>query len=360
MICSLYQYLRIAVWWALVLVTIHANASDIDALSCSAAADRGNPTSVATAVRISPETKRQRRKLSKYDVNRIGQRNIGNGINLYSMLKERAIGAAMATAIDAQATPVTDPKIRDYIGQLAQKIVRKSDAQFPFTVKIIDSKNPTIFSLPGGFLYVDVGLIRDLDNEAELAGLIAHEVAHVAARHATRLATRRYALDTLFTFPIERLVGPIAIAVRQIGLVPVEKKFNRQSVFEADLLGIEYQYAAGYDPQAYLDSLERLGGTDTQPGTLSSHQPSSSDFMDRLNRSLARAYADYPSTESRISRLQTEISELLPCRSDYVVDTSEFQEIKAQLLRGSLVLRRHREGDGDNKGPVLLRPPVSD
>ena len=269
------------------------------------------------------------------------------------------MGVAMASAVDAQTAAVTDLQITTYINELGQKIVRNSDAQFPFVIKVIDSKNPTTFGLRGGFLYVDIGLISEVDNEAELAGLIAHEVAHVAARHATRLATRRYALDSVVAFPIERIIGPAAIAVRQIGLVPIEKKFNRQSEFEADLLGIEYQYAAGYDPQAYVEVLEKLDNAETQKRGQASQQDASEDFLSHLNRGLASAYSAYPSTESRILRLQAEIPKLLPCRSEYVVDTGEFEDVKARLAADRLVLRRGRGISGENKGPVLQRRPQS-
>jgi Zn-dependent protease with chaperone function len=357
MICKFSRGAWFAVLWAVVLMTIRAEALEATP-SCSVTMEGGKSDSLSNSAQIAPKSRRERRNSRKYDVNRIGQRNIAKGINVYSLLKERSLGATMSAAIDAQTPPVADSPTSDYINQLAQKIVRNSDAQVPFTIKIIDSKNPTTFALPGGFLYVDVGLISEVDNEAELAGLIAHEVAHVAARHATRLATRRYALDAILAFPIERIIGPLALAVRQIGLVPIEKKFIRQTEFEADLLGIEYQYAAGYDPQAYLEALEKLDNSETQESARASDQANGSAFIHHLNRTLARAYSDYPSTESRVLRLQAEISTLLPCRMEYVVDTGEFQEIKARLAADRLILRRRR-GDGESKGPVLQRRPSS-
>lgn len=353
--CRLNGRAWIAGLCAVVLMASSANASE-SSLSCSATPETAKSQPLSSSALIAHRSKRGRQNSKKYDVRRIGVRNISKGINIYSLSKERSLGAAMASAIDAQTPPVGESQLRNYINQLSQKIVRNSDAQIPFTIKVIDSKNPTTFALPGGFLYVDVGLILEVDNEAELAGLIAHEVAHVAARHVTRLATRRYALDSLVAFPIERIIGPVAIAVRQIGLVPVEKKFNRQTEFEADLLGIEYQYAAGYDPQAYLEALEKLDNSETQKRAQSPDQAKGVDLIDRLNRTLARAYADYPTTESRISKLQAEISELLPCRSEYVVDTGEFEEVKAQLEADRLILRRPRDG---HEGPVLQRRPSS-
>jgi predicted Zn-dependent protease len=265
----------------------------------------------------------------------------------------------MAAAVNMETRSATDVKTTDYLNRLGQKIVRNSDAQFPFTIQVLDSKNPTIFSLPGGFLYVDVALLLDLDSEAELAGLMAHEIAHAVARHGTRFATRRFALNILLSFPIERIIGPLALPARQIGLAPLEKKFTRGSEFEADLLGIEYQYAAGYDPQAYVEALEKLDNEEIKARAHESNRPKPG-FFARLDQHLARLYADYPPTELRIVRLQTEISTLLPCRDYYVVDTDEFQEVKRQLLADRLVLRRRRLGDNSNNGAVLLRHPSSD
>jgi Zn-dependent protease with chaperone function len=346
-------------WTALVLCAVHVNASD-GSSSCQGINEGDTSTSTLSTHQIAPESGGKPKRPSKYDVNRIGQRSIGKSINLYSLMRERSLGEAKAAEIDPQTKFVTDPKIKDYITHLGQKIVRKSDSQVPFTVKVIDAGNPTTFSLPGGFLYVDVALILEVDNEAELAGLMAHEIAHVAARHSTRLATRRYALDALLTLPIERIIGPAALLARQVGLVPLEKKFNRGTEFEADLLGIEYQYAAGYDPQAYVEALEKLDNTETQGSAdASGHRPKAS-FFGWMGHHLARAYADYPTTESRVLRLQQEISTLLPCREDYVLDTEEFQEVRAQLRAERLVLHRRRTGDDANDGAILLRRPSAE
>src|SRR6266446_1186084 len=152
----------------------------------------------------------------------------------------------MAAAIDLHTKFVDDPDINDYVNRLGQKIARNSDAQVSFTIKVIDSLDSRIFALPGGFLYVDKGLIMEVDSEAELAGLMAHEIAHVAARHATRFATRRYAWNML-SIPLIYLGGPAGFGIKQIAGIGVPltfKKFDRDAEIEADLLGIEYQYAA--------------------------------------------------------------------------------------------------------------------
>ncbi len=149
-----------------------------------------------------PSDEGKTKKSDKYDIDRIGNRGIGDGVNLYSLQKERALGESMAAAIDRQTKLVADPDLNDYVNLLGQKLARNSDAEVPFTIKVIDSPELKAFSLPGGFLYVDKGLIMEVDSEAELAGLMAHEIAHVAARHATRSATRRHAWN-MVSIPLE-------------------------------------------------------------------------------------------------------------------------------------------------------------
>jgi len=342
------SYGRIAMSAILMLATLHIDAFGQTG-SC-APQDEDRPTFDHSAERIASQSQVKRRFARKYDVNRIARRNIGKGLNLYSLNRERSLGAVRAADVDKQTKFVDQPYITNYISSLAQKIVRKSDSQIPFTIKVIDSKSATIFSLPGGFLYVDSALLLDVDNEAELAGLMAHEIAHVAARHATRSATRNSLLDLLFSLPVERIIGPAAIGVRQFGLIPFERRFDRRSEFEADLLGIEYQYAAGYDPQAYIEALEKLDNPE-------SNQPKPG-FWHHLSHRVDQAYSYYPPTELRIERLQEAIAALLPCSDYYVTDTSDFQDVKAQLAADRLVLHRRRLEDSGSKGVILQRHPA--
>jgi beta-barrel assembly-enhancing protease len=322
----------------------HVWASDVQGSRKSNAAEEAS-TSSTSRTASGPEGKTD--KSGKYDVDRIGQRNVGRGVNLYSLQKERALGETMASTIDRGTRFVTDPDINDYVNRLGQKIVRYSDAEVSFTIKVIDSPNLRTFALPGGFLYVDKGLIMEVDSEAELAGLMAHEIAHVAARHATRLATRKYAWS-IVSIPLAYISGPAAIGTKQIGPLTL-KKFSRDAEFEADLLGIEYQYAAGYDPEAFVQALEKLHSKATAPRTTT---------KESLREHVVRAFASYPPTEERIQKVQTAISTLLPTRNDYLFDTSEFQAVKAKLTWADRpILRRQRAGDEPTNGPVLHRQP---
>jgi Zn-dependent protease with chaperone function len=303
-------------------------------------------------VQLDPGPEAKPSNSEKYDVNRIGQRNTGKGVNLYSLEKERALGQEMAQTIDRQTKFVTDPNIVEYVSGVAQRIIRNSDAQVAFTIKVVDSTELNTFALPGGFLYVDKGLLSELDSESELAGLIAHEVAHVAARHGTRYATRRTAWN-LISFPVIYVSGPGAIGARQIGPLAL-RKFARDAELEADLLGMEYQYAAGYDPLGFIEALERLHNKQISAGK---HE---GPFGRSLHQ-IAKSYAFYPPMQERIVRLQSEISSVLPCRDTYVTDTSEFQEIRGQLLADQVVLHRDHADHGEvgeNGGPVLRRHPT--
>src|SRR5579872_1196706 len=327
-------------------------------LAAIEAPDSAGPAVRASETQKTADSRKDEKKLEKYDVERIGERGIGHGFNFYSRKREHALGERLALALDHSTKLVTDPLVESYINRLGQKLVRYSDADVPFTIKVIDTGDiPRAYGLPGGYLYVDSALILSADGEAELAGVMAHEIAHVAARHATRALTRRDLSDVIGSMAM--MTGPAGMGIADVGGIagPLSmKKFSRDAEYEADLLGIEYAYAAGYDPQALLDALEKLHAIELQraaelakiPGYhLVSHVP--------FHHELARGFSNYPLTEERIERLQSEIATYLPTRGNYIIDTDEFQEVKARLLSSRApVLRRHNPGDG-NIGPVLRR-----
>ena len=301
------------------------------------------------------------KKIAKYDVNRIGHRGIGHGFNLYSLKREHELGQSLAASFDHYSRIVNDLALNDYVNRIAQKIVRNSDAEVPFTVRLIDSGEiPRAYGLPGGFLYVDSALIFAADSEAELAGVMAHEIAHVAARHATRALSRKRLCSVAGELSL--LAGPVGVLLEDAGGVAgplAMKKFSRDSEYEADLLGIEYAYSAGYDPEALLSALEKLHALEASRSSVFAKVPGY-HFASHLpfHAKVARGFSNYPLTADRIHRLQSEIATFLPDRSDYIIDTNEFQEIKEHLLslQGPLQLRRHSE-DENPKGPVLRRAP---
>lgn len=300
------------------------------------------------------ETKRDR----KYDVDHIGGRGTGRGINLYSLNREHALGQTLANSIDRTSKFVNDAVVKEYVNNLGQSIVRNSDAQVPFTIKVLDSSDVGVFALPGGFIYVDRGLITTLDGEAELASMMAHEIAHVAARHATRGLTRKRILSVATTAAM--FAGPVGVILEDVSSLggPLSsKKFDRDAEYEADLLGMEYAYAAGYDPEAFLSALEKVHAHEINMRDVYKQIPGYK-FATKLpfHKQIVIAFSEYPPMEERIRHLHKEITAFLPPRDQYIVDSSEFDEVKAKLMAADApVLLRPQLGVDAGKGPVLRR-----
>ena len=275
---------------------------------------------------------------AKYNVDLIGQRDVGTGLDFYSLDREMSLGRQLSLEVESSARVVTDPAINEYINRIGQNLVRHSDARVPFTIKVLDNDEVNAFALPGGYFYVDSGLILAADNEAELAGVMAHEIAHVAARHATKNMTRAQ-IWNMASVPLIFIGGPIGYAVSEVaGLaVPLSfLKFSRDAEREADLLGLQYDYATGYDPQAFVQFFEKLNIEKKKP-----------------NR-IAKAFATHPMNVERIEAAQDEIRKYLPDRPEYIVDTSEFENIKTRLA--SLENGRRLGGKASEPGrPVLLK-----
>lgn len=273
-------------------------------------------TAPTHAIATEPTRSNDKRRKGKYDVTRIGQRGIGGGLNLYSLEKERAMGHELAMQVEQSVRLISDPVITEYVNRVGQNIVRNSDARVPFIIKVIDDDQVNAFALPGGYFYVNSGLIMAADSEAALAGVMAHEIAHVAARHATKNATKAEIFN-LASIPLIFMGGPAGYAIRQVAgfAVPMSfLKFSRDAEREADLLGLEYEYAAGYDPAEFVSFFEELKAHDKEKHSI-----------------IAKAFSTHPMTDDRIKRAQKEIETMLPPKDQYVVSTSEFDEVKARL-----------------------------
>jgi predicted Zn-dependent protease len=274
----------------------------------------------------------------KYDVTRIGDREVGSGMDFYSLEREIAMGQEMALEVEQSSRVVSDPVVTEYVNRVAQILVRNSDSRVPLTVKVLDDDEINAFALPGGFFFVNTGLIVAADSEAELAGVMAHEIAHVAARHATKNATKAQ-LFNMLSIPLIFFGGPVGYVARQVvGLgVPLSMlKFSRNAEREADALGLQYQYASGYDPEEFVRFMERLKAKEKDEG---------GSFF-------SKAFQTHPMTEDRVERAQKEIQRYLPSRSSYIVDTSEFDKIKARLLQKQ---QETRIDTGKGPEPVLRR-----
>jgi hypothetical protein len=279
---------------------------------------------------------------SEDDVNAVGTRNIGGrGVgNWYSIDSEIRMGKQYSMEIEKSAHMVTDPVIVEYVNRVGQNIVKNSDCKVPFTIKVIDSDEINAMALPGGFFYVNSGLILAADEEAELAGVMAHETAHVCAHHAAREMTRmNYAQIgsiPLIIFTQGSWTGYGIYEAMQLAIPITFLQFSRSFEAEADWLGLQYMYKAGYDPQAFIQFFEKIDA-------LEKHKPGT----------LAKVFADHPQTPDRILHSEEEIATIMPARPDYMVTTSEFDDVKARLARLENK-RKINDGKGGNK-PTLRR-----
>jgi predicted Zn-dependent protease len=255
---------------------------------------------------------------SRADVEAIGNRNVGKGLDFYSLEREIALGKQLAQEVDKSAKFIDDPVVNEYVNRVAQNLVRNSDARVPFTIKVIDSDVVNAFALPGGFFYVNSGLILHADEESELAGVMAHEIAHVCARHGTKQATKGDIMQ-LASIPAMIFIpytwAGYAMYQGMNFMIPVTfLKFSRDAEREADYLGLQYMYKSGYDPNSFVSFFEKVEADEKkQPGTI------------------PKVFATHPPTPDRIEATQKEIATILPAREEYIVSTSEFDNVKHRL-----------------------------
>jgi predicted Zn-dependent protease len=316
-------------------------AADASAIPTAPTGDASTPASTLDAPKATHDK-------GKNDIDNIGDRKVGGtGKSLgdwYSIDTDIKMGKGYAMMIESSARMIQDPVIVEYVNRIGQNLVRNSDAKVPFTIKVVDSDDINAFALPGGFFYVNTGLILAADDEAELAGVMAHEIAHVAARHATREMTRaNYA--NMASIPLIFVgswgVYEAASIAMNLALPLTFMKFSRGFEGEADYLGVQYMYKTGYDPQAYVSFFEKVKAQEKKkPGTL------------------AKAFSSHPPTPDRILKTQEEIRQILPARPEYIVNTSEFNEVKARVA--ALENRKKGIDQKDNTKPSLRRTQTAD
>ena len=279
------------------------------------AATTPSTASQSTTTPQSTTTKKSKNK--KRDPEEIGNRDVGKGVNFYSIEKEIALGKQFAQEVERQAKIIDDPVIAEYVNRVGQNLVRNSDAKVPVTIKVLDAEEINAMALPGGFFFVNAGLIMKAESESELAGVMAHEIAHIAARHGTRQATRGEIVN-LSTIPLIFMGGWTGYGIRQAAsiLIPMGfLQFSRNFESEADMLGLQYLYKAGYDPTSFVDFFEKIQSEEKKkPGTMS------------------KIFSSHPPTDDRIKTAQKNIQEMLESRPEYVVTTSEFNDVKGRLL----------------------------
>jgi len=287
--------------------------------------------------------KHEKQTTNSNDPDQIGDRNVSGKVNFYSLEKEIALGKQLAQQVERQSKVVNDPVVAEYVNRIGQNLVRNSDAKVPFTIKVLEDPSVNAFALPGGFFFVQSGLILKADTEAELAGVMAHEIAHVAARHGTRQATRGE-IAQLATLPLIFMGGAAAYGIYQASglLIPVSMlKFSRGFESEADYLGVQYMYKSGYDPTAFVDFFEKIQTLEKRkPGTMS------------------KLFSSHPPTDDRITKSQKEITDL-KSKPEYVVTTSEFNDVKSRLAALENQKRPDKTSTTDPNKPTLRRNPNS-
>jgi predicted Zn-dependent protease len=313
-------------------------------------------TPTTTATNSSSTTAKSSKPLSvNENPDMIGKRNINGGIISKmsgSTEKEVRQGREAAAEVDRQAKFIEDPLITEYVNRVGQNIVLHSDAKVPFTIKVIDSDEVNAFALPGGFFYVNKGLLLAADNEAELAGVMAHEIAHVAARHAvenqTKASLLEYAALGASIF-LGGIPGMIYQNTAGIGLLGIFMKFSRGAEEEADKLGVQYMYAAGYDPGAMATMFEKLEAKNKKkPGFIS------------------RAFSTHPAPPDRRASALA-LAARFPEHEEYVISSSEFQRVKDKLLRlsnaratSSGAIQAGEEGGAPGRPTLKRRQPTPD
>jgi beta-barrel assembly-enhancing protease len=292
-----------------------------------------------------PDDSKVKHDGSKADVDAIGNRKVGGrGMgDWYSLETEIKMGKQYSMQVEQSVKLVQDPVVNEYVNRIGQNLVRNSDAQVPFTIKVVDSDEVNAFALPGGFFYVNSGLILAADEESELAGVMAHEIAHVAARHGMRQMTRGN-IANIATIPLIFIGGGIGYGIYEaagLGLPLTFMKFQRNFEAEADYLGLQYMYKTGYDPQSFISFFEKIQAKEKKkPGTL------------------AKAFASHPQTPDRIEKSQEEIATILPARAQYIVSTSEFDDVKSRL---ATIENRHKVIEQkDGSKPSLRRTSSTD
>jgi predicted Zn-dependent protease len=272
------------------------------------------------------------------DVDEIGNRNVNKGnLNMISIEKEIALGKSLAQEVEKSVKLLNDPEINEYVNRVGQNLVRNSDAKVPFTIKVVDSDEINAFALPGGFFYVNSGLVTAADEESELAGVMAHEIAHVAARHGTEQYTKA-TIAQYATIPLIFMGGGLGYGLYQAAgfLIPLKfLQFSRSAESEADYLGLEYMYKTGYDPTAFVSFFEKIQAQEKKkPGKL------------------AVAFSTHPPTQDRIEKTEANISCVLPSRDQYIINTSEFDSIKGKLIA---MENRKKPADGEKSNKPTLK-----
>jgi predicted Zn-dependent protease len=279
----------------------------------------------------------------KHDVSAIGDRDVDGSVNFYSLEKEIGLGKQLADEVEQHSKIVDDPVISEYVNRVAQNIARNSDIKVPLVVKVVDSDEVNAFALPGGYFFVNTGLIRLAESEAELAGVMAHEIAHIAARHGTRQVSKGQ-IANMASIPLIFLGGWTGFGIRQAAGLAVPMtflKFSRRFEKDADLLGMQYLWKAGYDPTAMVGFFERLQNQKKK----------------KEGGGISALFRSHPLTANRIKLAQEAIDQILPARNEYALGGSEFANVKGDLIALMSVSSRKSKNADPNRPTLKRRVP---
>ena len=273
------------------------------------------------------------------DIDRIGRRNVTGVLNLFTLRQEVELGSALARQVNERVQLIDDPAITEYVNRIGQNIARNSDVKVPLTIKVLRDETVNAFALPGGFFYVNTGLILAARDEAELAGVMGHEIAHIAGRHGVRQASRGMLVSLTADILLEAFGGDnwgtvVAVTAANIALPVTFLKFSREFEKKADFLGMQYLYKTGYDPLAMVSFFERLSAREKKTGFI------------------AAAFRTHPLSSKRVMLLQKAIDELLPDQPSYMVSASEFDAVKARIAELHGISKKDPD---DPERPELLR-----
>jgi predicted Zn-dependent protease len=304
--------------------------------------DKSKDADKSKATATKPTTTSKSKLDTNSDPEKIGKRDINkHQINFYSLEKETGLGQGLAAEAERQLKFIDDPIVTEYVNRVGQNVALHSDAKVPFTIKVVDSEEINAFALPGGFFFVNKGLILNADNESEIVGVMAHEIAHVAARHGTEQASKGQLIN-FGSIPLIFLGGPVGVIARSAAgfAIPLGfLKFSRGAESEADTLGAQYAWASGYDPMGMVAVFEKLS---------------------KKERKVSTVFSDHPATGDRAVAVR-KLIEQFPQKDEYIVNTSDFNKVKARLLAISGGSSRAHGGNGvdSNSGgdsrPTLKR-----
>ena len=295
------------------------------------------PLALAQEAKL-PDPKDAKTVDPKKDPDQIGTRDVSKGLNFFSIEKELALGKQLSLEVERHGKLLQDKAITEYVNRIGQNLARHSDTKIPMTVKVMEGNDPNAVTIPGGYIYVQTGLLRTADTEAQLAAAMAHEIAHIAARHGTRQATQGQVME-ITQIPLIFLGGWGGLCARgatsiltPLGLLGSQRAHEA----EADLLGLQYLYKTGYDPLGMVEVLEKIFS-----------------FDDRKQGKLAKLTSTHPAGDDRLVSVQKNIETLLKEQPEYIVTTSEFDNMKVRLAALDWVPKPEQTGP---KPPTLRKP----